>query len=1365
MTASVGASAVASPSGVALAARGARLRGWRRASGSGASVFAGNRRATPSGGMLGRAVVVVGSPTCRPRAARGAAASAARASRDASPPRRATRSASPARRDVRASAVTDPRRSSGVDDDETRPPTARGADRDAARGEPRRRSRGFRSASPRGRRGDDTEIRVRAAKYGRERAREKRGRGDGAPRGRGRGRSRDPVQGSSSRSRGPPSPEDDAARAISRAFDAALSRGHLETCVDTIVDALAAADATRRPAARERPDAPPSRDGGWVGRRDEDDDDPPSARVARALARRAAHKEFFAACAAARPPRVDLALRYAECLPADARMYSSLLGACARARDLATATRAFRLYARNNLPADAYAYSGLISAAGKCGKLETAAEALRDAVDAGACDDGVFNAFVDACARRGDYARAAETVATMRARGVSPNVRTYNSLITAAARANDLPAAKAALAALESDPRGLEATDRTYGAALSAAANGAPAAENVRWALETYERALSAGMGANNHAASSLLTALARGVGAGAWPAEDAVRRSGAIVDALVSVGAPNAAVWSAHLSVCARAGRAREALDALARMSSRGVPLEPYTLASVLTACRGGGGGFAAAADDEGEYLALSAEAWEALELFERAPPSASETTAVRNAAIALYAAVGRTDRAFSLYETMKAVADADADDEPGARLARAPDTITYNTLIAACASSPRPARAAELHEDMLAAGVSRSARTYVSLMTSAARAAPAGEGPDAALAWFAEHEADPTVGPPNAFAYTALIDAQAKGGAPEDAFETFERMKRAGVAPTVVTFGCLLNACRLADFVDGGGGERAVERAYALFGEMNEAGVCPNDKCQNALVRVVSEAGRVDDMLDEVKQFARRGGRFERATLEGVVRALCRAAYAERALRILSWMDARGYAPRAPTHRELVRVCSAEGQVNWAWTLHQRMRRMGHRPDRATCSALVHALCNAAMAMDSEEARGMLRRAANVFERASADGVADEGEGEANAWDDEEEDFGGGVGEVDDAGAGVATGTVVSSPGGSFFGSVDWSAEESWDAHDDQPAALGPACPVRGEPAAAAAARARRPRVPPNEVLTPSALRSLISAAARCGETSLALRLYRSDAGRAASTPARRSDGSVADDGGARAAVFEALIEACCHEGDVDTALEVFDDLKTVDVAVGKVTLAFLESVCRRSKTPDWRVYDVCAQMRKQVAAKKERRLAEGIPAKTSSHHVWGAVERGGADAEESTGNAEDTAAAVGPGPGPGLGSGGGDRAGGRGGGGGGMRERSRDAATEEAWERTRRERTRDRSGATTGSGVIGGGGSRSPDLAWLRAPDGDDDDDGGRDWNDERARGGAVGARASRAAADDLLQAELRSEGLGRGRAKRE
>jgi hypothetical protein len=32
------------------------------------------------------------------------------------------------------------------------------------------------------------------------------------------------------------------------------------------------------------------------------------------------------------------------------------------------------------------------------------------------------------------------------------------------------------------------------------------------------------------------------------------------------------------------------------------------------------------------------------------------------------------------------------------------------------------------------------------------------------------------------------------------------------------------------------------------------------------------VSEAGRIDDMLEEVKAIARRRGRFERATLAGL-------------------------------------------------------------------------------------------------------------------------------------------------------------------------------------------------------------------------------------------------------------------------------------------------------------------------------------------------------------------------------------------------------------------------------------------------------------------------------------------------------------
>ena len=78
----------------------------------------------------------------------------------------------------------------------------------------------------------------------------------------------------------------------------------------------------------------------------------------------------------------------------------------------------------------------------------------------------------------------------------------------------------------------------------------------------------------------------------------------------------------------------------------------------------------------------------------------------------------------------------------------------------------------------------------------------------------------------------------------------------------------------------------------------------------------------------------------------------------------------------------------------------------------------------------------------------------------------------------------------------------------------------------------------------------------------------------------------------GSEEDD---RRAALEALIETCCHEGDADGALEVFDVVKSFDIPVGKVTLAFLENFCRRSRVPEWRVFDVCAQMRARRAGGK--------------------------------------------------------------------------------------------------------------------------------------------------------------------------
>ena len=158
--------------------------------------------------------------------------------------------------------------------------------------------------------------------------------------------------------------------------------------------------------------------------------------------------------------------------------------------------------------------------------------------------------------------------------------------------------------------------------------------------------------------------------------------------------------------------------------------------------------------------------EAQEALEVFESAPASVSREMGVRNAAIALYFASGRADRAFALFEEMRTRGDAQ----------EGPNTITYNTLIAACAASGKYQRARDLYGAMVASDVPRSGRTYVSLMAAAARAAPTGQGADAALEVFFTAEDDHL--PPNEFLYTALMDAQV--GEPVKSGRTRHRPQR---------------------------------------------------------------------------------------------------------------------------------------------------------------------------------------------------------------------------------------------------------------------------------------------------------------------------------------------------------------------------------------------------------------------------------------------------------------------------------------------------------------------------------------------------------------------------------------------------------
>ena len=98
--------------------------------------------------------------------------------------------------------------------------------------------------------------------------------------------------------------------------------------------------------------------------------------------------------------------------------------------------------------------------------------------------------------------------------------------------------------------------------------------------------------------------------------------------------------------------------------------------------------------------------------------------------------------------------------------------------------------------------------------------------------------------------------------------------------------------------------------------------------------------------------------------------------------------------------------------------------------------------------------------------------------------------------------------------------------------------------------------------------EIIDAEARCALVVATARSEQLDRALSIWR-DAPALSSFSARKHTTNESKDYiGDTRAMYECLIEVCCHQDRVDDALEVFDHLKDAGARVGTVTLAFLES-----------------------------------------------------------------------------------------------------------------------------------------------------------------------------------------------------
>ena len=840
----------------------------------------------------------------------------------------------------------------------------------------------------------------------------------------------------------------------------------------------------------------------------------------------------------------------------------------------------------NSLTKNEYTVSAFLKACGKAHRLSDAKKAFEDMKSKGTPKSIVYRSYIDCCASCADCEEALETFRQFkmdvlgkdeRIRDDTDAVRAFNGVIAAAKNARDVSVAKSIFNELTEDFAYLAPTEITYGAAITAAANASPIPD-LEFALELFHRSKedpSVRGEMNKYIVSATLACLQRSLAVGEFKNsnEEAVTMAKSITKPLLKWYEEeskrlrqtnklnndkddrfnvSSQVFSALVSVYARANDIESALDTITQMQNLGFAVNRHILTSALTACR------PKANDANGHAMAERG-----VDLFENSNKSVCETSSVASAVMFLYFYLGDVKKATDLYDKVKLRTDENSTLD---------NQILFNTMLLHCAkkkkshtSSNDAENAISIFNDMRRAKVPATERTYSLMLTVLGTHGT--RFSDAEKVYKLANR-DPNVRV-NDFMRTAWMDANVKAHRVEEALEIYDSIIDSysnvenvdkivsSASPSIVTFGSALFGC-LTMSVERENVDVAADKAYKIFADMAKFNVVPNDWCGNLFVKVISRAGRVEDTLSELKSIIKCGGSIQDDTLESVVRALCRAGYPERALRVYKWLRSRQsdissvasnnvayYHLTRESFQDLVQSCADNGFLADAWNLVDR-RKTYHSNGKMTIAEELGPLAMGSLFK-------AVARNAEVVEQ-----------------------------EVDFMSKTKSMAKLAIESETSLFGA--------------------------------------------------DVLCALVEALARSGDLTSAMEFWEyyekdfipQNEGRDGLSRKKKQNKPYRKDT-PRSKMYGALIDECCRLNDVSSALSVFDKAKDGEVGLNTVTLAFLESCCRRSKVDEWRVFDVCAQMRIQSEQRKSMKNPQ-VHWPLYSHHVTGDLEYESSSDKES-------------------------------------------------------------------------------------------------------------------------------------------
>eukprot|EP00178_Gracilaria_changii_P015843 TRINITY_DN444_c6_g1_i1.p1 TRINITY_DN444_c6_g1~~TRINITY_DN444_c6_g1_i1.p1 ORF type:complete len:902 (+),score=108.60 TRINITY_DN444_c6_g1_i1:11124-13829(+) len=263
-------------------------------------------------------------------------------------------------------------------------------------------------------------------------------------------------------------------------------------------------------------------------------------------------------------------------------------------------------------------------------------------------------------------------------------------------------------------------------------------------------------------------------------------------------------------------------------------------------------------------------------------------------------------------------------------------PNAVSYNWVVNACARAGNVDRAFQVARTMRDEGIRLNVVTYNNLLQACCKAGLL-ERAFAMVKNMIQKEGIH----PNSHTYDTLIQGCGRWGELDAALRLFHSMRKAGVAPTIVTYSIAIDACAK------GGGAVAVDQAFELLNEMKRSGLEPNLVTYNSLIHACARAKRIDLAFNILNYLRKDRIVPDIVTLCSLVDACGRSGDISRAFQVIEQLPREfpSIKPNVPVYNALIYACFKADDFKRMRVAHDTMQTRGLQSNVVTYSTLITA------------------------------------------------------------------------------------------------------------------------------------------------------------------------------------------------------------------------------------------------------------------------------------------------------------------------------------------------------------------------------------------------------------------------------------